>query len=170
MLWMLFVQVCERYGLAKPVAYLLEKKGDTAKALDVMMKELRGTTSKYLESQRMILTSVEYDKILKDVADSLTLVKQFCQRVGSKMDQINREKTWLGVLDFLLSAIRESDMERDEKGKTGRSFWMVWIWRVLECLASSGRWRWCSTQTDSFLLVGESSGGRLPDRFALWMR
>ncbi|OQV20288.1 Vacuolar protein sorting-associated protein 8-like protein [Hypsibius exemplaris] len=103
------LEVCRKYGLVKPMAYLLEKRGDADQALDILMEEFNRMVCHYLVSQRDEASTEEYEKTLHATTDTARLVMDFCQRVGMKMDQPSREKMWLRVLEFMLSAIKSTD-------------------------------------------------------------
>ncbi|XP_055328809.1 vacuolar protein sorting-associated protein 8 homolog isoform X2 [Paramacrobiotus metropolitanus] len=110
--------ICRKYGLVKPEAYLLEKKGDTSKALEVLLDDLDKRIQAYLVSQAKELSPTEYIRSLREMSESLILLTEFCQRIGSKMDHDKREKTWLIVLERMLEAIRRVAAEVPEERKS----------------------------------------------------
>ena len=128
----IFDQVCRKYGLVKPMAYLLEKRGEIDQAMDILMEELNRMVLGYLVSQRDEVSTEEYEKALRVTTDTARLVMDFCQRVGTKMDQATREKMWLRVLQFMLNAIKSTDTTC---GDTRKSDLRILCVDLLKCMA-----------------------------------
>ncbi|KAM8739114.1 vacuolar protein sorting-associated protein 8 homolog [Acanthopagrus schlegelii] len=137
------IEITQKYHHNEATAYLLEKKGDTQGAFDVLLETLKEKLSVLTaESDREVEEEEERhddeektdsESTLTGVKDSLNDIIALCHRSSPNLDQQQREVLWFPLLETMMNS------QRQGKGLGAKHTFEVLkelTMKVLNCMSS----------------------------------